>query len=276
MELETAFERHSTTADRPIVFDRVLRVSGDTAPQRFPHLHEAREIVFFERVRGRLITGTRVWELMDQSACIIPPMMVHDFDIEQGDASWTLIQYQAPAVELNTVEELLCARFDKATWLKITTLIGWLERAVDQRQIREAVANIQFLETITTHAPALEVRETGEHRSLHRLQPLLTSLQDTSRALPTLNEAAASCSISPSYFSRLFSKAMGMTFAQYVAELRLKRAVLDLIHTDDSLKQISHRNGFHQSAYFSACFKRAYGKSPSQFRAETVTRSSLS
>jgi AraC-like DNA-binding protein len=59
---------------------------------------------------------------------------------------------------------------------------------------------------------------------------------------------------------------MGMTFLQYLNEMRLAHIYQELISTGDSVSEITERNGMTNQKLFNRTFKELYGCTPSQVR----------
>jgi two-component system response regulator YesN len=61
---------------------------------------------------------------------------------------------------------------------------------------------------------------------------------------------------------------MGSTFIEYVSRLRMERAKL-LLH-DSNLKtyEAAEKVGFNDPQYFSSCFKKYTGMTPSDYKAQ--------
>jgi len=72
--------------------------------------------------------------------------------------------------------------------------------------------------------------------------------------------------ISSSYFSTLFKKEMNMTFNNYLTNVRLEASKELLRTTDMKFYEIAQRVGFSEPNYFSYCFKKKFGLSPSEYR----------
>ncbi|WP_236575867.1 MULTISPECIES: helix-turn-helix domain-containing protein [Paenibacillus] len=77
---------------------------------------------------------------------------------------------------------------------------------------------------------------------------------------------ASELNISVPYFSKLFNEVMGVSFTQYVTDLRLHEAEQLLLATTLNVKDIGERIGFQNSSYFITVFKKKNGTSPNQFR----------
>jgi AraC family transcriptional regulator len=82
----------------------------------------------------------------------------------------------------------------------------------------------------------------------------------------TVNDMAGSVALSPSHFSRIFKKETGMSPQEYLIDVRLARARLQLLQTDNKLTEIAFGCGFAGSAHFSSSFRKKYGMTPSRLR----------
>ena len=73
-------------------------------------------------------------------------------------------------------------------------------------------------------------------------------------------------SISKSYFSPMFKAHTGMTFVEYLTNLRMDRAKELLILTDMKGYEVAERVGFTDAHYFSLTFRKQTGVSPTEYR----------
>ncbi len=83
----------------------------------------------------------------------------------------------------------------------------------------------------------------------------------------TVAELSGLLSMSESNFHALFKKNFGMAPIAYINRYRLSVATLLLHDSDLSMQAIAERVGFYDQFYFSRSFKRAFGVSPSEYRA---------
>ncbi|MCI9264381.1 MAG: response regulator [Oscillospiraceae bacterium] len=72
--------------------------------------------------------------------------------------------------------------------------------------------------------------------------------------------------LSPTYFSTLFKREVGMPFTTYVTEIRMDEAARLLRDTAEKTYLIAERTGYTDPNYFSYVFKRRFGLSPSKYR----------
>lgn len=82
----------------------------------------------------------------------------------------------------------------------------------------------------------------------------------------TLEEVARHSGYSPAYFSRIFAEEIGMSFKEYVNDLRIERSKELLLAEELPILEIGSLVGFNDQSYFCKIFKRATGVSPDVFR----------
>jgi AraC-like DNA-binding protein len=117
----------------------------------------------------------------------------------------------------------------------------------------------------TTHAAGASV---GRQLLVDRAKLVLTS--DLARRW-TLAEIATEVRCSPVYLTQVFQQVEGLPLYRYQLRLRLARA-LDLLAHYDDLTTLSLDLGFSSHSHFSAAFRDAYGRSPSEFRRSALRR----
>ncbi len=87
----------------------------------------------------------------------------------------------------------------------------------------------------------------------------------------SLKDLSEKLFLSIGYLSRFFKKNYGMSFAEYLTNIRLYHAVDDLLYTNVPITHVAYDNGFTNAAVFNKAFKKAYGETPSSFRKKAVS-----
>lgn len=72
--------------------------------------------------------------------------------------------------------------------------------------------------------------------------------------------------VSPSHLSRIFKREEETNVSDYITMKRIDRAKRLLTGTSDPISLVSDQVGYASPYYFSACFKKITGKTPSDFR----------
>lgn len=83
-----------------------------------------------------------------------------------------------------------------------------------------------------------------------------------------LADVALAVGASPAYLTDLFSRVEGLSLHQYLTQLRLSRALVELRHASD-LTALALELGFSSHSHFSFVFRRTFGCTPSGFREMT-------
>lgn len=113
----------------------------------------------------------------------------------------------------------------------------------------------------------LAMEETKLRRSdMTRLEPLLEYIQlHHGEELP-LDEAVEFMGLNKEYFCRLFKKNMGVSYLQYVYQVRATAVCRELETTEDPIGEIAERHGFRDPKMLNQYFREIYGCTPSEKR----------
>lgn len=106
--------------------------------------------------------------------------------------------------------------------------------------------------------------------SFERLQGIITYVEKHFRKPISLQAGANQLGLSKEYFCRFFKKNMGMSFLEYINEVRLTHIYHDLIYTDTPISILIEENGFTNQKLFNRLFKKLYGCTPSFIRTSTA------
>lgn len=109
---------------------------------------------------------------------------------------------------------------------------------------------------------------TGNAPPLDGRHPLLVEIQQTLDEEIGLDTLAHRFGYSPFHFHRVFTRALGETPKSHVERLRMEKAALVVAVTDATILEIALSVGFNNHETFIRAFKRAYGVTPRQYRAQ--------
>ena len=93
--------------------------------------------------------------------------------------------------------------------------------------------------------------------------------------LTTVKELAKNIGLSPQNLQNGFKRDYGCTVNQYIADLRLNKAIELLENTDLTMSEITYEIGLNSKSYFSKIFKDKFGISPSDYQNNVSKVSSL-
>ncbi len=81
-----------------------------------------------------------------------------------------------------------------------------------------------------------------------------------------LYQVASSFSLTESYIYHFFKDSMGVTFADYLEDIRIRKACELLSARDISIKTVAQQVGYGSDSSFRRAFKRIIGLSPTQYQ----------
>jgi len=87
----------------------------------------------------------------------------------------------------------------------------------------------------------------------------------------SLGEIAEEVGLSRERLSRLFHESLGITFSDYLKEVRLGHARRRLAEGREAITDIAYASGFQSLSQFNRRFKAAEGMSPSEYRRRSAT-----
>lgn len=82
----------------------------------------------------------------------------------------------------------------------------------------------------------------------------------------SLEDASSVLNMAPSSFCRFFKKKTGLTFMEYVKNVRVGIASKLLAETDKQITEICYESGYNNLANFNHYFKASMGQTPSEYR----------
>lgn len=103
-----------------------------------------------------------------------------------------------------------------------------------------------------------------------RIQPWLREADDMIREMYAsqiaLSGVARAVGVAPATLARSYRSAFRLTVGERIRQLRLERAVRDLLEDDEPLSSVALRAGFYDQSHFTNLFRRRFGVTPAQYR----------
>lgn len=115
----------------------------------------------------------------------------------------------------------------------------------------------------TNTAPRLE---SGDILTRERIRQVINYVEEHFRTPISLSDISEEIGLGKEYFCRFFKKTMGLSFLNYLNEIRLTHVYQDLITTDAPITEIMEANGITNQKLFNHSFKELYGCTPSAVR----------
>ena len=114
-----------------------------------------------------------------------------------------------------------------------------------------------------------EAKNMRAHRYTARMAEISRIIHENYQENLTLGDLSARVHLSAPYLSKFFEKQFGVTFFNYLTDVRLNHALEELLKTSDTIETVSANSGFPNSHAFVQAFKKEYGVLPSIYRRQT-------
>lgn len=82
----------------------------------------------------------------------------------------------------------------------------------------------------------------------------------------SLGAVARAVNTSSFYFCKLFKKATGLNFTEYVSRVRIEKARTLLLNPNARISEVAYAVGFQSLTHFNRVFRRIVGQSPTEYR----------
>ncbi len=237
------------------------------------HWHTSIEILFILSGEADIIVDDRSFHLLPDDLLLINSNALH----ELYASSCELALFQMNLTKLPYFEEYgnlyfdCCSAGQKHTekYDYLRYLLAKLIKAQSAKNVKLATLSLlsMILDELATNflgKPDSVQQKSQKH--LQRLRSITHYIQKNFRSGITLAQLAESEHLSPAYLSRFFTQHFGMSFTEYVNNIRMEYAVNELVTSDAAIADIALNNGFSDVRAFVALFKKRYHEIPSAYR----------
>ncbi len=114
----------------------------------------------------------------------------------------------------------------------------------------------------------LVAEETEENPQVSRAKEFITANLAEDLGLA---DCARASHMSTFYFCKMFKRATGLTFTDYVARLRTEKAKSLLLDTHARVSEVAFEVGFQSLSQFNRVFRRITGQSPTDYRQQLAS-----
>ncbi|MDQ0883843.1 helix-turn-helix domain-containing protein [Peribacillus sp. V2I11] len=262
----------------PVIEDS-YQISLQNIRHHSQHIHLGIEILFVIRGEIEVMVNQDSWHLGENDLLLINANDVHTV---KGHEDNVVLLLQIP---LGSIEQLypdihVCyfdchsSKEDSGLYLlfdQIRQLLAEIFIAHYQEQDgSELEINSLIYKLVTLLIRNFKTTHLGQDRFIEmkdeRIRDILTFIEKNYRKQMSFEEIAKRQYLSLYYLSRYFKQAVGVSFSQYVKQIRLKSAVHELLYTDHNIMKVSLNNGFPNVKAFNKAFKEMYNQTPAEYR----------
>lgn len=171
---------------------------------------------------------------------------------------------QAPAHAVGHALDTLFAQL--AQHIRATPGAHAPEHAAIVAAVRSSRSHADLLEWVDEQLQPLLQAERGAITPRQLVRTLVAHVRNSYTSDISLQAFVAEHGVSLAYFSRLFKTEIGMTFSDYLTQVRIEKAKELLAQNDLRLGDVGALVGYDDPKYFSQIFRKIAGMSPSDYQ----------
>ncbi|MDO5425413.1 MAG: AraC family transcriptional regulator [Eubacteriales bacterium] len=248
------------------------------------HCHQEMELILQKRGALEVTASDESLRLEPGELCLIPPFHSHSIGMgsEDGERLAILLDLKLMGKGMEEGgegrwirEEIQNRQMFSRYWSPRTVMrMREIAEEIYREYTQKGYAWQLAVKTYTDELLLLAVRDIPKvqrakrREQVSRIQDILEYIALHYCEAITLGECADHVGFNSAYFSRYFSKCMGVTFQEYIKKLRIDRAKWLLMTENISVTEICYQSGFRDVKTFNKLFKQECGTSPSGFRKE--------
>lgn len=301
-DYEVRYEPFGLTRPFPVVFPDRATYSPPAEPVSYLHYHDCLELGYCYEGCGIFFIDGQVLSFSARDASIIGPGQLHIAQSNRERPSqWKFVSLDPfqllHDLGLNEIEDLSrtigglqagpqVVGGQDANGLAV--LIGEIIEELEEKRehFRPMVKALVYqlllkLSRVRGEAdppakapksgdPLHTQREKGAlhnpSRHLLRISPALTYISEHYASRLAIDQLAGICQMSPTVFRRYFKQAMGVPPSDYLHLVRIRMASSLLLHTSESVLEVSLKVGYPTLSSFNRQFIRILGVPPRRWR----------
>jgi len=183
--------------------------------------------------------------------------------------TWTKDETDWLWIQDNLYNRDLCSQsWNKETIIKVRGIIDKLHKEYTEKEYAWQLA----AKTLVNELMLTAVREMPKKEKVKDINQI-SKIKDILEYIAlhyceelSLQACADTVGFNATYLSRYFSRHMGMTYQQYVKQLRIDKAKWLLMTEKIQITEICYQSGFHDIKTFNKLFRQMCKMSPTEFR----------
>lgn len=239
------------------------------------HWHPEIEVVFVIEGEAKAAIRNKQYILKKEDVLLFDSGLTHKLDCKENTIlcivkyPWTMLSKPLG----NSGNILVCNSVEngRQSYHELRNIFRrlvhqYVKEAHQTDYLRESLL-LQLLDClIENYQLEISQASTGKVSDDIRMQQITRFINQNFQQNISLSGLAEELYISPSTLSRIFKKQTGIYFVDYVNQVRVRFAMSELLHSDNSITKIAAESGFSNLSVFNRVFKDRYGMTPSDFR----------
>ena len=244
------------------------------------HFHDEYEFLCVKTGCMRVVTDDSEHYLYPGDLVFINSRVPHSTHNEVDGTSDFLVQFRTPVKIKGPLRYV--ARFKKSSENQLYVfksgevgtqeIISYLKKIIyynndkPEAYAHYITANLYMIIAFLHKAKILsDDTSFGDMKLIERIMPALEYIDENYSEQISLENLSEFLNLNPSYFCRVFKKAIGSTFTEYLNFVRICKAE-HLLKNGSNISDTAYSVGFSSLSYFSRIFKNYKFCSPSEYK----------
>lgn len=239
-----------------------------------PHNHNYLEIEIITKGEGTHHIMGNDLRFKEKSFNIVPPNLLHGFTIDKPRLEFYNLCISLKAMPFEVTKLIYLAPLPVKGTLsddELTLFEGYFKKLEELQDSNDPFAKekiyafvILILTLLLERGEGL--KEGSDNSGYLYIEKAFDYIRENYASSIKLENIAEELHLSPSYFSRIFSKYMGYTFNEYLNYYRVRIAEELILESKKSLAEIAFEVGFGSLSSFSRAFNEFVGCSAREYK----------
>ncbi len=269
-ETPDTFNEHLQNPENiPITISLDDRKDGDPGTM---HYSDTCEILLFEKITGSVFIAGRTHKIDPHSVFIIPPGMVHATRIPKGSDRVYVFKFSPSELEKYVnLKHIFSWRHDvfdnQPHKLHVFTqaVPHILKMANTSNTLIENIFYVLEFFNVLNKAIKTNISIDSELGTNNVLKNLIDWTSANYCRKININEVASVANFSKSHFCKFFKQNAGITYIEYVNQLRIQLAI-NMLKQGKTSTECCFSCGFESVSYFTRLFKKTTGHSTGYYK----------
>lgn len=246
-----------------------------------PHWHPDLEILFVLNGSATVTIGSEKYKVKPFELITMDQAAIHEvvYELPQTmgiciHVSKSYLRRYVPDMELLRIDcsarKLLLhqqAAYNKlCEYLKELTILYFQEKPSYPLISGAMILLVMAVLVESFSTPVSDAAALPDADNMSRIEQVFRYVEQHYQEPIELQDAADELGLNKEYFCRFFKKNTGMSFLQYVSQVRLNHIYQELLYSEGSIRDIMERNGIYNSKLFYKQFKETFGCTPRELK----------
>lgn len=251
-----------------------LNVSERTINKNIPtHWHDYYEVEVCLEGEGTMTINGKNYEIKPKTLYFLTPSDFHNYKITKK-VDLVNLTFPPHCVEYSQIQSLLLithhfvSPLDSDTFNNIIYLIKQISQEINHKKYMSKKYISNLMSCFLINLLRLEKQKNLINNPQYpiSIQKAVYHVMSNFKKDITLESTAKAVYISPGHLSKEFHKNIGITFKDFLTNLRLDYSCQLLLYSNESITNIAFYCGFNSVSYFLRVFKKKYEISPLKYR----------